>query len=127
MTMNDKFPKLIEPLKSNRFIINFNEEVKVPEYLFTSFKIYNEGDQLIFKTKIYQTVNYSFNPSDIFKITDIRIEYLDPVGKTVNGVVFKVKGSNLSYKNSYSDDSLSYINFRFIIDPESIYLIYKNS
>jgi hypothetical protein len=125
--MNDKFPKLIEPLKSNRFIINFNEEVKVPEYLFTSFKIYNEGDQLIFKTKIYQTVNYSFNPSDIFKITDIRIEYLDPVGKTVNGVVFKVKGSNLSYKNSYSDDSLSYINFRFIIDPESIYLIYKNS
>jgi hypothetical protein len=117
----------VEPLKSNRFLIKFNDEVKVPEYLFRSFKIYNEGDNLIFKTKIFQTVDYSFNPSDIFKITDVKIEYLDPIGEVVNGLSFDVQGSNLSFKNDYSDDSLSMIDFQFVINPETMKLIYQNS
>jgi len=117
----------VEPLKSNRFIIKFNKEVTVPEYLFRNFKIYNEGEKLIFKTKMYQTVNYSFNPADLFKITDVKIEYLDPVGEVVNGLSFDVQGSNLSYKNDYSDDNLSMIDFQFVINPETISLIYKNS
>ena len=117
----------VEPLKSNRFIIKFNKEVTVPEYLFRNFKIYNEGEKLIFKTKMYQTVNYSFNPADLFKITDVKIEYLDPVGEVVNGLSFDVQGSNLSYKNDYSDDNLSMIDFQFVINPETISLINKNS
>jgi hypothetical protein len=117
----------VEPLKSNRFIIKFNKEVTVPEYLFRSFKIYNEGDKLIFKTKMYQTVNYSFNPADLFKITSVTIEYLDPIGEVVNGLNFDVQGSNLSFKNDYSEDNLSIIDFQFVINPETISLINKNS
>jgi hypothetical protein len=117
----------IEPLKSNRFIIKFNDEVKIPEYLFRSFKIYNEGDNLIFKTKIFQTVDYSFNPSDIFKITDVKIEYLDPIGEVVNGLSFDVQGSNISFKNDYADDSLSTIYFQFVINTKTISLINQNS
>jgi len=117
----------VEPLKSNRFIIKFNKEVTVPEYLFRSFKIYNEGEKLIFKTKMYQTVNYSFNPVDLFKITAVKIEYLDPVGEVVNGLSFDIQGSNLSYKNDYSDDNLSMIDFQFVINPETINLINQNS
>jgi hypothetical protein len=117
----------VEPLKSNRFIIKFNKEVTVPDYLFRNFKIYNEGDKLIFKTKMYQTVNYSFNPADLFKITAVKIEYLDPVGEVVNGLSFDIQGSNLSYKNDYSDDNLSMIDFHFVINPETISLINKNS
>jgi hypothetical protein len=117
----------VEPLKSNRFIIKFNKEVTVPEYLFRNFKIYNEGEKLIFKTKMYQTVNYSFNPADLFKITDVKIEYLDPVGEVVNGLSFDIQGSNLSYKNDYSDDNLSMIDFQFVINPETINLINQNS
>ena len=117
----------VEPLKSNRFIIKFNKEVTVPEYLFRNFKIYNEGEKLIFKTKMYQTVNYSFNPADLFKITAITIEYLDPIGEVVNGLSFDVQGSNLSYKNDYSEDNLSMIDFQFVINPETISLINKNS
>jgi hypothetical protein len=117
----------VEPLKSNRFIIKFNKEVTVPEYLFRNFKIYNEGEKLIFKTKMYQTVNYSFNPVDLFKITAVKIEYLDPVGEVVNGLSFDIQGSNLSYKNDYSDDNLSMIDFQFVINPETISLINKNS
>jgi len=117
----------VEPLKSNRFIIKFNKEVTVPDYLFRSFKIYNEGEKLIFKTKMYQTVNYSFNPADLFKITSVTIEYLDPIGDVVNGLSFDVQGSNLSFKNDYSDDSLSMIDFQFVINPETMKLIYQNS
>jgi hypothetical protein len=117
----------VEPLKSNRFIIKFNKEVTVPEYLFRNFKIYNEGEKLIFKTKMYQTVNYSFNPVDLFKITAVKIEYLDPVGEVVNGLSFDIQGSNLSYKNDYSDDNLSMIDFQFVINPETINLINQNS
>jgi len=126
MTELTKFTP-VEPLKSNRFIIKFNKEVTVPEYLFRNFKIYNEGEKLIFKTKMYQTVNYSFNPADLFKITDVTIEYLDPVGEVVNGLSFDVQGSNLSYKNDYSDDNLSMIDFQFVVNPETMTLFNKNS
>lgn len=119
--------KPIEPLMSNRFIIRFNEEVTIPEYLFRNFKIYNEGESLIFRTEMYQTVNYSFNPSDLFKITDVTIHYLDPVGEVVNGINFNLKGSNLVYKNDYRDDGLSILKFQFVIDVESMTLIYQNS
>jgi hypothetical protein len=117
----------VEPLRSNRFIINLNKEVTVPEYLFRSFKIYNEGENLIFKTKIFQTVNYSFKPADLFKITSVKIEYLDPTGEVVNGLSFDIQGSNLSFKNDYADDGLSTIDFQFVINPETISLINKNS
>lgn len=119
--------KSIEPLKSNRFLIKFNEEVKIPEYLFRGFKMYNEGDGLIFKTKIFQTVDFSFNPSDMFKITDVTIQYLDPTGEVVNGLKFKTKGSNMKYKNDYGDDGLSIVKFQFIIDSDSITLLNKNT
>jgi len=119
--------KPIEPLMSNRFIIKFNEEVTIPEYLFRNFKIYNEGESLIFRTEMYQTVNYSFNPSDLFKMTSVTIHYLDPVGEVVNGINFNLKGSNLVYKNDYRDDGLSILKFQFVIDVESMKLIYQNS
>lgn len=119
--------KPIEPLKSNRFIIKFNSEVNVPEYLFRNFKINNEGGELIFKTEIYQTVDFSFNPADFFKITDVYIDYLSPVGDVVNGLRFNVKGSNLEMKNDYSDDNLSIIKFRFVVDIDSLSLLHKNN
>jgi hypothetical protein len=119
--------KPIEPLMSNRFIIKFNEEVTIPEYLFRNFKIYNEGESLIFRTEMYQTVNYSFNPSDLFKMTSVTIHYLDPVGEVVNGLKFKPKGSNMKYKNDYGDDGLSIVKFQFIVDSDSITLLNKNT
>jgi hypothetical protein len=117
----------IEPLKNNRWIIKFNEEVKVSEYLFSSFSIKNEGEDFILKTKIYETVNYSFNPKDLFKITDVYIEYLDPTGVVVNGMKLPVKGSNLSKKCDYGKDGIMTTNFRFIIDSEKINMYYKNN
>jgi hypothetical protein len=119
--------ELIEPLKNNRWIIKFNDEVKVPEYLFSNFKIKNEGEFFVLKTKIYETVKYSFNPKDLFKITDVYVEYLDPIGKVVNGMRLPVKGSNLSKSCDYSKDGIMTTNFRFVIDSEKINMYYKNN
>ena len=119
--------KPFEPLKNNRWIIKFNEEVKIPEYLFRNFKLINEGETFILETKIYETVQYCFNPKDLFKITDVYIEYLDPTGVVVNGMKLPVKGSNLFKNCSYSKDGFMTTNFNFVIDSENINMYYKNN
>ena len=118
--------KMTEPLKSNRWILSFNDEVNVPVYLFSKYKIKNEGNELIITTKMFNTIEYSFNPSDLYKITEVKIDYLDPIGNVVNGLILPIKGSNLEIKCSYKDDNLMFTNFRFVIDVTNMRLIYKN-
>jgi hypothetical protein len=119
--------KMVEPLKSNRWIISFNNDVEVPEYLFNRYKIKNEGGDLVLTTRMFNTVHYSFNPADLFKITEVTIKYLDPIGEVVNGLVLPIKGSNVEIKCSYKDDNLMFTNFRFIIDVEKMSPLYKNN
>jgi hypothetical protein len=119
--------KMVEPLKSNRWIISFNNDVEVPEYLFNRYKIKNEGEDLVLTTRMFNTVHYSFNPADLFKITEVTIKYLDPIGEVVNGLVLPIKGSNVEIKCSYKDDNLMFTNFRFIIDVEKMSPLYKNN
>jgi hypothetical protein len=119
--------KMVEPLKSNRWIISFNNDVEVPEYLFNRYKIKNEGGDLVLTTRMFNTVHYSFNPADLFKITEVTIKYLDPIGEVVNGLVLPIKGSNVEIKCSYKDDNLMFTNFRFIIDVEKMSALYKNN
>ena len=119
--------KMVEPLKSNRWIISFNNDVEVPEYLFNRYKIKNEGGDLVLTPRMFNTVHYSFNPADLFKITEVTIKYLDPIGEVVNGLVLPIKGSNVEIKCSYKDDNLMFTNFRFIIDVEKMSPLYKNN
>lgn len=116
------FP-LIEPLKNNRFLINL-KEVDIPVHYFRNYEIFNEGEQIIFVTEFLESVGYIFNPKDFFKIENVTIEYLDPVGNPVEGINFKVKGSNFTKKGDYADDSIQKIQLRFIVDTESIQKIY---
>jgi hypothetical protein len=118
-----EFFKAIEPLTKNRFIIRFNKEVLVPEYLFRKFHIENVGEDYIFTTEIYQTVEYTFNPSDLTKITEIILEFLGPVGDLVGGLHMVVSGSNLETSGDYSEDDLLFVKFRFLIKPEGINLL----
>lgn len=117
---------LVEPLRSNRFLISFNG-VDVPQYLFRKYKIFNVGDDLIFTTEFFETVNYSFNPKDFFNITGVKIEYLDPTGVSVNALSFNVVGSNYKIEQSYENDNLQTNKFRFIIDKKTMELIYKEN
>lgn len=114
--------QVIEPLKENRFIVKFLG-MNVPEYLFRKFHIENIGEDFIFTTEMYQTVQYTFNPADLTKITEISLEYLGPVGDLVGGLHMVVSGSNLEIIGDYSTDELLTVKFRFIIKPEGINLL----
>lgn len=115
--------KPIEPLKENRFIINVLG-TNIPCYLFTKYKIFNEGDKLIFTTQFYETVHFSFNPKDFFDITGVKIDYLDPIGNVVNSLFFNVRGSNFERKQSYKNDGLQINKLRFIVDKNTMHLEY---
>jgi hypothetical protein len=119
--------RMVEPLKSNRWVLSFNDEVIAPVYLFNRYKIKNEGDDLVLTTRMFNTIEYSFNPADLFKITEVKINYLDPTGEVVNGLILPIKGSNMEIKCSYKDDNLMFTNFRFIIDVEKMKPLYKNN
>lgn len=121
LNLTDQFP--IEPLKNNRFLITF-PEVDVRPYLFRNYEMYNEGEKFIFTTDILETVGYTFNPKDFFKITSVKLEYLDPVGEPVGGFIFNVKGSNFRKKGNYSDDELQIVSFVFSVDVDSIQNLY---
>jgi hypothetical protein len=123
--MIEKF-KPIEPLIKNRFIIEFNKEVPVPEYLLHKFHIENIGEEIIVTTEIYQTVEYTFNPRDLFKITDLTLKFLDPTGLVVGGLYMLVSGSNMETTGDYSDSELLIVKFRFIVKPENINLLQQN-
>ena len=120
--MNEIF-KPFEPVLKNRFIVNVNEEVNIPEYLFRKFHIENVGEDFIFTTEIYQTVEYTFNPADLTKITSIVLKFLGPVGDLVGGLHMLVKGSNMEIGGDYGDDGLLIVKFRFVVKPEEINLL----
>jgi hypothetical protein len=121
--MTNEVFKSFEPLKENRFVINVNEEVNIPEYLFRKFHIENVGEDFIFTTEIYQTVEYTFNPADLTKITTIVLKFLGPVGDLVGGLHMLVKGSNMEMIGDYDSGELLITKFRFVVKPEEINLL----
>jgi hypothetical protein len=116
--------KLIEPLKSNRWLIR-TEGMDIKPYLFRKYKIFNEGEDIIFKTEFYETVEQSYNPKDILNIVGFTIEYLDPTGTMVNGLKFDVKGINFEQNMSYGKYKFMITKIRVIIDKNTLNLIHK--
>ena len=113
----------IEPAKNNRFIIKL-KGADIPSYLFRKYKIFNEGEQVIFVTEFWETVNFTFNPLEFFKITDVEIEYLDPTGQKHNSLSFEVKGSNFKKIGDYADDNITTIKMRFVAKTETLKVEY---
>ncbi len=105
----------IEPIMNNRWIIK-TYPTGITPYLFRKYKIYNDGADIIFKTQFYETVNETVNPVDLLNITNVNIEYVDPTGNLVGGIMFNVKGINFKQKHSYSEDGLKITKLRMIID-----------
>jgi len=114
---------LIEPLQTHRFLIS-SFGVEIPSFLFRKYKLFNEGENLIFTTRFMETVKYIFNPKDFFNITGFMIEYLDPTGITIKTMSFDVKGSNFMKKENYADNGkLSGYDMRFIVNTNTLKLM----
>ncbi len=95
----------VEPLMENRWIIR-THPININPYLFRKYKMYNEGDTIIFKTEFLETVMDTYNPKELMEITEITLEYLDPIGSVVGGLKMKVNGINFKRKHSYSGNDL---------------------
>lgn len=114
----------IEPLKSNRWIIK-TKPLVITDFLFREYKMYNEGEDIILETSFLETILETYNPIDLMNITDLTIQYLDPVGNVVGGFDMTIKGVNFEKHHSYSSDELLITNLRFVIDR--IYPLFKVS
>ena len=68
-------------------------------------------------------MEYTFNPSDLTKITDIILKFLGPVGDLVGGLHMLVKGSNMEIEGDYGDGELLIVKFRFVVKPVDINLL----
>lgn len=105
----------IEPLKSNRWIIE-TYPTEINPILFRKYKLFNEGDKLIFKTEFIETIEGVYNPTHLFEISEITLKYLSPIGDVVDGFKMIVGGLNFVKNHSYSSDDLLTTKMRFIID-----------
>jgi len=113
-----------EPLKTNRWLIKL-KGCEIQEYLFRKYKIFNDADKLMFSTEVYETVQFQINPKELFNIEEVRIEFLDPIGTVVNGMVFNPKTIQFEQSGDYGSDDL--LNYKILmeIDKETLYSIYN--
>lgn len=112
----------VEPLMENRWIIR-THPININPYLFRKYKMYNEGETIIFKTEFLETVMDTYNPKELLEITDITVEYLDPTGHVVGGLKMIVKGINFERKHSYSGNDLMITKLRVIIGETDLLTI----
>lgn len=123
---NMDIPKLVEPKKTNRWIIKPNG-VNIPEYTFSTYKLYNDGDKLMFETSCYETVMNHINPVELFKFHGITLQYLDPTGEIVGGFTFDIKSLNFSSSGSYKDDNLLTYNFVIEVNIKSFKMLFEDN
>lgn len=116
----------IEPKRANRWIIEASG-VTIYQYLFTEYKIYNDGDKLMFETSCYETINDHINPVELFDLNEMKINYLDPVGEVIGGFTFNVKTINFESFGNYGEDDLLRYWFVIEIDKKSLKLIYETT
>ena len=106
-------PVWLEPKMSFRFKIEF-KGIKIPDYLFRKFKLYNDGEKLIFETSLYETLSVSFSPIDFFKIFDIEVYFLDPTGEKVSSWQFSIETSG-----NYGENELLIHKFKFEVNKKT--------
>ena len=121
----EKFP--IEPKMTNRWLIK-TVGVKIPDYLFSKYKLYNDGDKLMFETSCFDTISDHIIPTDLFNLNGIELEYLAPTGDIIGGFSFEIKSLTFSSSGDYAinDDLLRY-HFIIEIDKKSLKPKFTNS
>lgn len=107
--------KIYEPLKENRWIIE-TYPTQINPCLFRKYRMFNEGEKIIFKTEFVETIEETYNPKELLEITDIDLKYLSCVGDVVGGYKLVVGGLNFDKKHSYSNDDLLITKMRFVIE-----------
>jgi len=117
--------EMIEPLLSHRFLIT-PVGIEIPSMYFRKYKLYNDGENLIFTTSFMETVSpvFIFYPQDLFNITGFSIEFIDPTGNTIKTLSFDVKDLTFEKEGNYADQGkLSVYDMKFIVNADSLKLV----
>lgn len=111
-------PLWVEPKMSFRFSIKF-EGLDIPDYLFRRYKMYNDGEILIFEASLYETVDYTLSPVDFFKIFNVTVSFLDATGAVVSSWNFNIEGLSFDNSGDYGKEDLMTHNFKFEVNKKS--------
>jgi hypothetical protein len=114
-----KTPVPYEPKTESRWFIK-THGFEISSWLFTNYTLYNEGEKIIMECDIWEPVHITFKPSDLMSITDVSIEYLDPVGIVTDSLIMEVKGINFTTGGDYSSYELKKTHLRFEINSKTI-------
>lgn len=114
-----------EPKMLNRFIIKLNG-FDAPEWLYTSYKFYNDNDKLMFETEMNESIMFSVNPVDLFEIDSVKLTFVDPTGIDYHSLSFNIKGLNFLTEASYKDSKISTYKFVMEVDQKSMKSVYKS-
>jgi hypothetical protein len=101
-----------EPKKTNRFLIK-TFGLKIPEYYFQSYKIYNIDNTIFFECQFFEPIEFSLNPFDLFKILEINLSHLDPIGEIISSYRFRVKNVWFEQIGNYKDDGILMNKLKF--------------
>jgi hypothetical protein len=114
----------VEPKKTNRWVIK-TVGIDIPEYTFSKYKLYNDGDKLMFEMSCFETVDNTINPADLFNLTGIELQHLNPIGEIIGGYLFDIKSLNFSSSGDYSNDDLLRHNFVIEVNRKTSKMLFK--
>lgn len=114
-------PLWVEPKMKFRFKIHF-KGLDIPEFLFRKYKMYNEADKLIFETSIYETIDFSLNPIDFFKILEMELIFVDATGKDTSSWEFAAEGISFETEGDYGKSDIMFHSFKFEINKKTFKL-----
>jgi len=114
-------PLWVEPKMSFRFKIRF-KGLDIPDFLFRKYKMYNEAEKLIFETSIYETIDFSLNPTDFFKILEIELIFVDATGKNISSWEFFAEGISFETEGDYGKSDIMFHNFKFEVNKKTFKL-----
>lgn len=120
------FPPSIEPLKSNRWVL----EIKgVPKYLVRNFHINTvKGTDNFFSKltfSVFCTNQFMVDVNDMVDIQNIEVKFLAPAGEVINGYNLETSFDKMDLDCNYSDDGLLTYQFEYWIKNMTTY--FQNS
>lgn len=123
-----KLPEPFEPLRVNRFVVNFPEEMKIPTWMVKTIHLPNLIERPLRKTNSYIEVK-TFNSETFFcfdvvspylnKKFELTVEYLTPVATPTYKIKFKGCHFISVYNSELSYDSDDLLYTHLIIDYDA--------
>ncbi|PCI28120.1 hypothetical protein COB55_04390 [Candidatus Wolfebacteria bacterium] len=119
---------LCEPLRSNRFSIEFfnkSKKININSWTVRNFNLSSvkfddrkiRGKRFLnFKVELFNVVGNMIKPENLFDVTKIKLDFLDPTGITTDYYLMNVEVDGFNLSGDYSNDELLTYKTSFFVD-----------